>query len=178
MRKDIQEVLISADELQQKHKEMGERLAKDYQGLNPLCIGILKGAVPFLTHLVQNMDIPLEIDFMSVSSYGSSVKSSGVVRILKDLDVSIEGRHVLIVEDIIDSGLTLRDLVDLLERRNPASVKTAVLLDKTECRTIEMEADYVGFTIPDEFVVGFGLDYDEKYRNLPYVGVLKEEVYR
>lgn len=178
MHKDMKKVLISADELQQKHKELGERLAKDYQGRNPLCIGILKGAVPFLTHLVQNMDIPLEIDFMSVSSYGSSAQSSGVVRILKDLDVSIEGRHVLIVEDVIDSGLTLRYLVDLLERRNPASVKTVVLLDKTDCRTIEMEADYVGFQIPDDFVVGFGLDYAEKYRNLPYVGVLKEEIYR
>ena len=178
MHTDIQKILIPPDQLQQKTKEMGQQLAQEYQGCNPLCIGILKGAVPFLTHLVQHMDIPLEIDFMSVSSYGASAQSSGVVTIRKDLDAAIEGRHVLIVEDVIDTGLTLRDLVDLLQERNPASVRTAVLLDKAECRTIEMEADYVGFTIPDEFVVGFGLDYAERYRNLPYIGVLKEEIYR
>ncbi|SHF08562.1 hypoxanthine phosphoribosyltransferase [Seinonella peptonophila] len=177
MNRDIEKVLFTKQQIEERLAELGAQLAEEYHGKKPLCICILKGAVPFLSALIQQIEIPLEIDFMSVTSYGSSAKSSGVVRIMKDLDISIEGRHVLIVEDIIDTGLTLRHLVDLLEQRNPASVKTVALLDKSICRTADIEANYVGFEVPNEFIVGFGLDYDEQYRNLPYIGVLKKEVY-
>jgi hypoxanthine phosphoribosyltransferase len=178
MHQDIEEVLISAEEIAAKIKELGETLRKDYEGLNPLCICILKGAVPFMADLIRSMDFPLEMDFMAVSSYGASTESSGVVRILKDLDTSVEGRHVLIVEDVIDSGLTLSHLMDMLKSRNAKSVKVVTLLDKPERRKVDLEPDYCGFTIPNRFVVGYGTDYAEKYRNLPYIGVLKEEVYR
>lgn len=177
MHQDIKQILISETEIGQKTAELGKTLTKDYQGLNPLCICILKGAAPFMADLVRKIDIPLEMDFMAVSSYGNSTESSGVVRIVKDLEASVEGRHVLIVEDIIDTGLTLSYLVELLKGRKAASVKIVTLLDKPEGRRVELAPDYCGFEIPDAFVVGYGLDYAEKYRNLPYIGVLKEEVY-
>jgi len=174
---DIQEVLYSEEELQSKVAELGAQLSVEYADKNPLVICVLKGAFIFMSDLVQNITIPLELDFMAVSSYGSSTKSSGVVKILKDLDVPVEGRHVIIVEDIIDSGLTLSYLIDVLERRNAQSIAVVALFDKPKRRTVDLEPDYKGFTIPDEFVVGYGLDYAEKYRNLPFVGILKPEIY-
>ncbi|TCZ74335.1 hypoxanthine phosphoribosyltransferase [Paenibacillus albiflavus] len=177
MLNDIQEVLYSEEELQAKVAELGAQLSVEYADKNPLVICVLKGAFIFMSDLVQNITVPLELDFMAVSSYGSSTKSSGVVKILKDLDVPVEGRHVIIVEDIIDSGLTLSYLIDVLERRNALSIAVVALFDKPKRRTVDLEPDYKGFTIPDEFVVGYGLDYAEKYRNLPFVGILKPEIY-
>lgn len=174
---DIQEILYDAEQIQDKIKELGEALSRDFEGRNPLVICVLKGAFIFMADLVKNITIPLEIDFMAISSYGQSTKSSGVVKIIKDLDVSVEGRDVLIVEDIIDSGLTLSYLIDVLERRNSKSVTVVTLFDKPNRRTVDLEADYTGFSLPDEFVVGYGLDFAEKYRNLPFIGVLKPEVY-
>ncbi|OBZ15474.1 hypoxanthine phosphoribosyltransferase [Bacillus sp. FJAT-26390] len=177
MQNDIQEVLYDQQQIGDKVKELGETLSKDFSGRNPLVICVLKGAFIFMADLVKEMTVPLEIDFMAVSSYGQSTKSSGVVKIIKDLDVSVEGRDVLIVEDIIDSGLTLSYLIDVLERRNAKSVTVVTLFDKPARRTVDLEADYKGFTLPDEFVVGYGLDFAEKYRNLPYIGILKPQVY-
>lgn len=177
MLKDIEEVLYSEEQIQAKVKELGEVISRDYEGRNPLVICVLKGAFMFLSDLVKRIDVPLEVDFMAVSSYGNSTKSSGVVKIIKDLDVTVEGRDVLIVEDIIDSGLTLSYLVDVLERRNALTVKIVTLFDKPARRTVGLDADYKGFVLPDAFVVGYGLDYAEKYRNLPFIGVLKEAVY-
>lgn len=177
MHEDIREVLLSQAAIQQKVQDLGQRLTQDYRELNPLCICVLKGAFPFMSDLVRVIDAHLEVDFMAVSSYGDSTQSSGVVRIVKDLDASVENRHVLVVEDIIDSGLTLSYLLELLRGRNAASVKVVTLLDKPARRTTGLKPDYCGFEVPDEFVVGYGLDYAEKYRNLPYIGVLKEEVY-
>ncbi|WP_028560707.1 hypoxanthine phosphoribosyltransferase [Paenibacillus pinihumi] len=174
---DIKEILYDAQQIQDKIKELGDTLSHDFEGRNPLVICVLKGAFIFMADLVKNINIPLEIDFMAISSYGQSTKSSGVVKIIKDLDVSVEGRDVLIVEDIIDSGLTLSYLIDVLERRNSKSVTVVTLFDKPTRRTVDLEADYTGFSLPDEFVVGYGLDYAEKYRNLPFIGVLKPEVY-
>ncbi|SFJ35907.1 hypoxanthine phosphoribosyltransferase [Thermoflavimicrobium dichotomicum] len=178
MHQDMEEILISEEQIQKRVKELAAELKKDYADLNPLCICILKGAVPFMADLIRAMDIPLEMDFMAVSSYGASTQSSGVVRIVKDLETSVEGRHVLVVEDIIDSGLTLSHLIELLKARNAKSVKVVTLLDKPERRKINLSPDYSGFTIPNKFIVGYGMDYAEKYRNLPYIGVLKEELYR
>jgi hypoxanthine phosphoribosyltransferase len=177
LQNDIQEVLYDEQQIGDKVKELGETLSKDFSGRNPLVICVLKGAFIFMADLVKEMTVPLEIDFMAVSSYGQSTKSSGVVKIIKDLDVSVEGRDVLIVEDIIDSGLTLSYLIDVLERRNAKSVTVVTLFDKPARRTVDLEADYKGFTLPDEFVVGYGLDFAEKYRNLPYIGILKPQVY-
>lgn len=177
MHNDIEEILYTEEQIQQKVAELGEVLTGDYEGRNPLVICVLKGAFIFIADLVKRINIPLEIDFMAISSYGQSTQSSGVVRILKDLDVSVEGRDVLIVEDIIDSGLTLTYLVDVLERRNALSVSVVTLFDKPFRRTTGLEADYTGFNLPDDFVVGYGLDYAEKYRNLPYIGILKKSVY-
>jgi len=174
---DIQEVLFDEEQIQQKVRELGERLSADFEGRNPLVICVLKGAFIFMADLVKAMSVPVELDFMAVSSYGSATKSSGVVKIIKDLDASVEGRDVLIVEDIIDSGLTLSYLIDVLERRNAKSVTVVTLFDKPSGRSVDLEADYTGFTLPDAFVVGYGLDYAEKYRNLPLIGVLKPEVY-
>jgi hypoxanthine phosphoribosyltransferase len=178
MHQDIKEILISEEEIAQKVAELGRIISDEYKDKNPLCICVLKGAVPFMADFIRKVDIPLEMDFMAVSSYGKSTQSSGVVRILKDLDTPVEGRHVLIVEDIIDTGLTLSYLVELLKGRNAASVKIVTLLDKPDRRKVNLKPDYSGFTIPDAFVVGYGLDYAEKYRNLPYIGILKEEVYQ
>lgn len=177
MLNDIQEVLYSEEQISQKVKELGVQLTKDFEGRNPLVICILKGAFIFMSDLVKEIKIPLEIDFMAVSSYGQSTKSSGVVKIIKDLDTPVEGRDVLIVEDIIDSGLTLSYLIDVLERRNATSVTVATLFDKPARRTVDLQPHYKGYTLPDEFVVGYGLDYSEKYRNLPFIGILKPEVY-
>lgn len=177
MLNDIKEVLYDEGQIRAKVKELGETLSRDFDGRNPLVICVLKGAFIFMSDLVKEMPIKLELDFMAVSSYGASTKSSGVVKIIKDLDTSVEGRDVLIVEDIIDSGLTLSYLIDVLERRNAKSVTVATLFDKPARRSVDLEADYTGFSLPDEFVVGYGLDYAEKYRNLPFIGILKPEVY-
>ena len=177
MHNDIQEVLYSEEVIQKKVQELGAAVSREYAGRNPLVICVLKGAFIFMADLSKNITIPIELDFMAVSSYGNSTRSSGEVKIIKDLDSSVDGRDVIIVEDIIDSGLTLSYLIDVLERRNALSVSVVALFDKPGRRTVDLQADYTGFTIPDEFVVGYGLDYAERYRNLPYVGVLKPEVY-
>lgn len=177
MLNDIQEILYTEDEIQGKIKELGKIIDRDYEGRNPLVICVLKGAFIFMADLTKRITIPMEIDFMAVSSYGKAARSSGEVRIVKDLDQSVEGRDVLIVEDIIDSGLTLSYLIDVLERRNALSVRVVALFDKPMRRTSDIQADYTGFVLPDAFVVGYGLDYAEKYRNLPFIGVLKPEIY-
>ena len=168
----IGEILVQADELQHRIKEMAAEVSRDYAGKDLLLIGVLKGAVFFLSDLMRHLDIPCEVDFMAVASYGSSTDSSGVVRILKDLAAPLEGRNVLIVEDIVDSGLTLQYLMRTLEARGPASLEVCALLTKPERRKVEMPARYVGFEIPDKFAIGYGLDYAERYRNLPYVATL------
>jgi hypoxanthine phosphoribosyltransferase len=178
MKHDIKEVLIAEEEIQKRVKELGENLAEEYQDRFPLVIGVLKGAMLFMSDIVKNMDIHLEMDFMDVSSYGKSTVSSGEVKIIKDLNTSVEGRDIIIVEDIIDSGLTLNYLVDLLHYRKAKSIKIVTLLDKPTGRKVDLHADLVGFDVPDAFVVGYGLDYAERYRNLPYIGVLKPEVYQ
>lgn len=177
MKNDIKEVLISEEEIQAKTRALGAELTEEYKDRFPLAIGILKGAMPFMADLLKHIDTYLEMDFMDVSSYGKSTVSSGEVKIVKDLDASVEGRDILIIEDIIDSGLTLSYLVDLFRYRKAKSIKIVTLLDKPAGRKTDLKADYVGFLVPDEFVVGYGLDYAEKYRNLPYIGVLKPEVY-
>ena len=173
----IKEVLISEEEIQEKTKELGALLSEQYKDKNPLIVGILKGALPFMADLIKQMPILLEYDMMDVSSYGSALTSSGEVKIVKDLDASIEGRHVIIVEDIIDTGRTLKYIQDMLMRRNAKSVKIATLLDKPSGRVTNLDVDWKCFDIPDEFVVRYGLDYRENYRNLPYIGILKPEIY-
>ena len=168
----IGEILVQADELQHRITEMAAEISRDYKGRDLLLIGVLKGAVFFLADLMRQLDIACEVDFMAVSSYGSSTDSSGVVRILKDLDAPLEGRNVLIVEDIVDSGLTLQYLMRTLAARNPASIEVCALLTKPERRKVDTPARYVGFEIPDKFAIGYGLDYAERYRNLPYVATL------
>jgi len=175
---DIEDVLITEADLTRRIAELGEQLTADYSTKRLVLVGVLKGAVMFLVDLARTIRLPLEIDFMATSSYGASTESSGVVRILKDLDESIEGKDVVIVEDIVDSGLTLRYILGAMEMRRPASVRICGLLLKERTREIDVPIDYVGFRIPDRFVVGYGLDYAEAYRNLPYVGVLKPELYR
>ena len=177
MQQDVLRVLLSEEEIRAKCKEMGARISQEYKGKNLMLVTVLKGAVVFLADLMRAIDVPAEIDFMVVSSYGSGVKSSGVVKIVKDLDVPLAGKDLLIVEDILDSGLTLSYIKELLASRGPASIKIATLLDKPSRRKVDLVADYIGFSVPDEFVIGYGLDYDEKYRNLPYIGILKPEVY-
>ena len=177
LEQDIKKILISHDEIVTAARELGQKLTEDYQGKNPILVGILKGSVPFMAELIKHIDTHIELDFMIVSSYHGGTSSSGVINIIKDMDQDIKGRDILFVEDIIDTGKTLKSLKELFEGRQPASVKIATLLDKPEGRLVEIEADYTCFTIPNEFVVGYGLDYDENYRNLPYIGVLKEEVY-
>ncbi len=170
-------ILITEQELQRRIYELGKDLDHRYAGKAPLMVGVLNGAVAFMTDLMMAMTIPVEIDFMAVSSYGAATQSSGVVRILKDLDREIEGRRVVVVEDIVDSGLTLQYLLDVLRRRNPRDLRVVALLKKEKPETIEVPVDQIGFTIPDEFVIGYGLDYAGKYRNLPYVAVLDPRVY-
>ena len=177
MKEDVLRVLLSEDEIREKVRELGGKITADYKNSNLMLVTVLKGAVVFLADLMRQIDVPAEIDFMVVSSYGSGVKSSGVVKIVKDLDVPLAGKDILIVEDILDSGLTLSYIKELLESRGPRSIRIATLLDKPSRRKVDLQADYIGFSVPDEFVIGYGLDYDEKYRNLPFVGVLKPEVY-
>lgn len=176
---DIKKVLLSAEEIQEKVMELGAQITEHYEKRDqPLqVVVILKGAALFASDLLRAIDLPAMLDFMAISSYGTRTSSSGVVRILKDLDQPIEGCDVLVVEDIVDSGRTLKYLLDSLKSREPGSLKTCVLLDKPERREVDVEPDFLGFVIPDEFVVGYGLDYAEKYRNLPYIGVLKPELY-
>lgn len=177
MKEDVLRVLLSEDEIREKVRELGGKITADYKNSNLMLVTVLKGAVVFLADLMRQIDVPAEIDFMVVSSYGSGVKSSGVVKIVKDLDVPLAGKDILIVEDILDSGLTLSYIKELLESRGPRSIRIATLLDKPSRRKVDLQADYIGFSVPDEFVIGYGLDYDEKYRNLPYIGILKPEVY-
>ena len=174
---DIQELLFSETELQQQIRALGSRISQDYAGKNPLLVCVLKGAVHFFSELAKSIEPVCEYDFASASSYGSASESSGSVQLLKDIATDIKDRHVLIIDDIIDTGLTLQFLCELFRSREPASVRTCVLLDKPERRATDFSADYVCFEIPNKFVVGYGLDYDQKYRNLPYIGVLKPEKY-
>jgi hypoxanthine phosphoribosyltransferase len=174
---DMAEVLISAEQLAQRVAELGAQITEEYAGKRLLLLGVLKGAVIFLVDLARQIQLSLEIDFMAISSYGASTRSSGIVRILKDLEDSVEGQHILVVEDIVDSGLTLDYLLRSLAARGPASIKVCGLLLKDRPRELSVPIDYVGFTIPDRFVVGYGLDYAERYRNLPYIGVLRPELY-
>jgi hypoxanthine phosphoribosyltransferase len=175
---DVERVLLSEEELAARISEMGAKITADFAGKEILMIGVLRGAVIFMADLARAIKVPVAIDFMAVSSYGLGTSSSGVVRILKDLDEDVEGKHVLVVEDIIDSGLTLNYLLDNLKSRKPASIKLCTLLNKPDRRKVDVNIDYNGFTIPDDFVVGYGLDYAEKYRNLPFIGVLKPEIYQ
>ncbi|MDY4231804.1 MAG: hypoxanthine phosphoribosyltransferase [Candidatus Faecousia sp.] len=177
MLQDIERVLISEEELQKRIGELGQQLAKDYDGKDPIFVGVLKGVVNFFTDMVRATPIRCQYEFMAVSSYGGGTSTSGNVKMLKDVSCNIKGRHVVILEDIIDSGLTLKFVAEHLRSMEPASLKICTLLDKPERRKVDIFADYVGFTIPNEFVVGFGLDYQEFYRNLPFIGVLKPEVY-
>jgi hypoxanthine phosphoribosyltransferase len=178
MHDDIDHVLLSEEQIQAKVRELGERLRHDYAPRGDLLlVGVLKGCAMFLVDLARAIDMPLAIDFIATSSYGQSTESSGVVRLLKDLDTDIADRHVLIVEDIIDSGLTLAYLRSQLLRRNPASLQICALLNKPDRRSADVDVDYLGFDIPNEFVVGYGLDYRERYRNLPYIGVLRPSIY-
>ncbi|MEO4055538.1 hypoxanthine phosphoribosyltransferase [Solibacillus sp. CAU 1738] len=174
---DIEKIMITEEQIQERVKELGAQLTAEYDNKFPLAVGVLKGAMPFMTDLMKRFDSYIEVDFMDVSSYGNATVSSGEVKILKDLNTSVEGRDVIIIEDIIDSGLTLSYLVDLFKYRKAKSIKIVTLLDKPSGRKVELNADVVGFEVPDGFVVGYGLDYSEKYRNLPYIGILKREVY-
>ncbi|WP_188456129.1 hypoxanthine phosphoribosyltransferase [Virgibacillus oceani] len=177
MHHDIEKVLISKEEIAKKCSEIGKQLTEEYDGKFPLAIGVLKGAMPFMSDVLRYTETHLEMDFMDVSSYGGGMRSSGEVKIVKDLDTKVEGRDLLIIEDIIDSGLTLSYLVDLFKYRKARSIKIVTLLDKPSGRTANIKADLIGFQVPNEFVVGYGLDYQEKYRNLPYIGVLKPKIY-
>jgi hypoxanthine phosphoribosyltransferase len=171
----VGEILVQGDELQHRVRELAREISRDYEGRQLFLVGVLKGAVFFLSDLMRHLDVPCEVDFMAVSSYGSSTDSSGVVRILKDLDATIEGREVLIVEDIVDSGLTLSYLLRTLKARDPASLEVCALLTKPERRKVDLPIKYVGFEIPNRFAVGYGLDHAERFRNLPYVAVLQED---
>ncbi len=177
MHEDIEEVLLSSEVILEKVKELGKRITADYQDKNLLLLGTLKGAVPFIADLARAIDLYLEIDYMAISSYGNSTESSGVVRILKDLEGPVQHKNVLIVEDIVDSGQTLHYLMEVLRQRRPMSLRVCALLDKGRERIKPVELDYTGFQIPDRFVVGYGLDYAQRYRNLPYIGILKPSVY-
>lgn len=177
MKNDMKEILLTEEQIQKKIKELGHTITEEYSDRFPLFVGVLKGALPFMADLVKSVDIHLEMDFMDVSSYGKGLVSSGEVKIVKDLDTKVEGRDVLIVEDIIDSGLTLSYLIELFKYRKAKSVKVVTLLDKPEGRKVDLVPDLTGFIVPDEFVVGYGLDFAERYRNLPYVGILKPEIY-
>jgi len=177
MHEDILKILVTEEQLRAKVAALGEHITQDYQGKNLMLLGTLKGAVPFIADLARAIDLPLEIDYMAISSYGSRTQSSGVVRILKDLEGPIDQKDVLIVEDIIDSGNTLHYQMDVLRQRKPLSLRVCTLLDKERERVKPVIPDYVGFRIPDHFVVGYGLDYAQRYRNLPYIGILKPSVY-
>lgn len=177
MKNDIQSVLFSQEELEAIVKRLGSQISEDYKGKNLLLVSILKGSIVFMSDIMRSITLPCRIDFMAVSSYGSGINSSGNVKIIKDLDLSLEGYDLLIVEDILDSGRTLSSLMEILSTRKPKSIEICTLFDKPERREADVYAKYIGAKVPDAFIVGYGLDYDEKYRNLPYVGVLKPEVY-
>jgi len=177
MREDMERVLLTEEEIHKRVRELGEEITRDYAGKEPIFVGVLKGCFVFMADLMRQVTVPCGMDFMVVSSYGKSTKTTGAVEIIKDLSQDIEGRHLVIVEDILDTGVTLHYLTRYLENRNPASVAIATLLDKPERRRADVAAKYVGFTVPDAFVVGYGLDFAEKYRNLPYIGILKPEIY-
>lgn len=177
MLRDIEKMLFSEEEIFHKVRKLGAVISRDYEDKEPVFIGVLKGSFVFMADLMRAIDIFCQIEFMAVSSYGNKSETTGAVQITQDLNMDIEGRHILIVEDILDSGLTLSYLIKYIKGRNPASVKICTLLDKPDRRRSEVKADYTGFQIPDHFVVGYGLDYAEKYRNLPYIGILKPEVY-
>lgn len=177
MENDIREILFTEEEIRQIVQDMGAKISRDYEGKNLLMVSVLKGSVVFMADLMRAVTVPCRIDFMSVSSYGSGVRTSGVVKIIKDLDIPLSGYDVLIVEDILDSGMTLSYLLEILKSRGPRSIRLCTLFDKPDRRKADVTADYTGAVVPDEFVVGYGLDYDEKYRNLPYLGILKPEVY-
>lgn len=177
MLNDIKEVLFSKEELEKIVNRLGTEISRDYANKNLMMISVLKGSVVFMADLMRSISVPARIDFMFVSSYGSGTKSSGAVKIIKDLDLDLEGFDVLIVEDILDSGKTLSYIMETLALRNPKSVKICTMFDKPERRQVDLKADYSGSEVPDEFIVGYGLDYDEKYRNLPFIGILKPEVY-
>ena len=174
---DVEEILLTDGQIRARVGELGAQLSRDYDGRDPVLVSVLKGSIVFLADLVRGVELPLSIDIMEVSSYGAATETSGQVRILKDLSNPIEGRHVIVVEDIIDTGLTLNYLLRYLREKGPTSLRICCLLDKPARRLTEIPIDYVGFTIPDRFVVGYGLDYGERYRNLPYVGVLRPSVY-
>lgn len=177
MLQDIDRVLISEEELANIVRDLGDRISEDYKGKDLLLVSVLKGSVIFMADLMRAIKIPCNIDFMAVSSYGSGTKSSGVVKIIKDLDSSIEGKDLLIVEDILDSGRTLSYIREILNARNPSSIRICTLFDKPDRREVDLYADYIGSRVPNEFIVGYGLDYNEYYRNLPYIGALKKSVY-
>lgn len=177
MKNDIQSVLFSQEELEAIVKRLGSQISEDYKDKNLLLVSILKGSIVFMSDIMRSITLPCRIDFMAVSSYGSGINSSGNVKIIKDLDISLEGYDLLIVEDILDSGRTLSSLMEILSTRKPKSIEICTLFDKPERREADVYAKYIGAKVPDAFIVGYGLDYDEKYRNLPYVGVLKPEVY-
>ncbi len=175
---DIDRILLSAEQIHERVGEMGQRVSQDYAGRTPLLIGVLKGVVPFMADLLRSITIPVEVDFMAVSSYSAESRDQGIVRLLKDLDAPIGGRHVLFVEDVIDTGLTLNSLLRTLRARGPASLEVCVLFNKPEHRLVDIPMAYKGFDLPNRLVVGWGLDYRERYRNLPYVGLLKAEVFQ
>lgn len=177
MHKDIESKLYSEAVLEARIKELGQQISKDYDGKKLIVVGVMKGANVFVADLIRQLDLDIVLDFIVVSSYGASTETTGVIRLLKDLDENIDSEHVLIVEDIIDSGLTLEYLVKNFETRHPKSIKICTLLNKVERRQVDIKVDYIGFQVPDEFIVGYGIDYAEKYRNLPYVGILKRSVY-
>lgn len=177
MHPDVQEILFSEEVIRSRVKALGEQISRDYAGKEIVCIGVLKGCFVFMADLVRELDLDCSIDFMAVSSYGSGTVTTGAVKIGKDISANIEDRDVLIIEDILDSGVTLSYLREFLMQRKPASIKICTLFDKPARRKADIKADYVGLVCPDEFIVGYGLDYDEKYRNLPYIGVLKPEIY-
>lgn len=177
MHEDIKEILFNKDEISEMIERLGKQISEDYKNRNLLLVSILKGSIIFMADLMRSVSIPCRIDFMAVSSYGSGTKSSGAVKIVKDLDIDLDGYDVLIVEDILDSGRTLNYLLELLRSRNPSSLKICTLLDKPGSRQVELEPDYKGADVPDKFIVGYGLDCDEKYRNLPFIGVLDPKIY-
>lgn len=176
-KRDIERVLVSEEQIKARLIDMGKQITEDYKGKDLLIVGILRGSCVFMTDLIRHIDLPVSIDFLYVSSYGSGTVSSGMVKIVKDLDDNIENKNVLIAEDILDSGITLSHVIDIFMQRHPASLKICSLLNKPDRRVKPVKLDYKGFDVPDVFVVGYGLDYDQKYRNLPYVGELKKEVY-
>ncbi|KRK90804.1 hypoxanthine phosphoribosyltransferase [Latilactobacillus curvatus JCM 1096 = DSM 20019] len=177
LEKDIERVLYSREDIQKVNQRLGKQITADYQGKNPLLIGILKGAIVFMTDLIREIDLHVEIDFMDVSSYGAETISSGEVKIIKDLDTSVKGRDIIIIEDIVDTGRTLNYLMAILKTRQANSIKVCTLMDKPSRRIVPVHSDYVGMEVPNEFVVGYGLDYAERYRNMGTIGVLKPEIY-